>query len=227
MLSDRLARLKNAGHNRVWTNAGVTLLSVGLGALLAGIPLLSSTSHWDSWVMPVYASSVGVAFLLAGLCWLAARSIRRERADSVAAIKTDLDRLLDAYEEPGVTADIEKNVRDHFLKTMRREARESRRMIEQVRDSGQYWKMTETTPATKEWKSSQSFLEGDAELEPAYEAGRQAASEVERVLSARSFRMFRGGRVRTDDRLDDAVSALAAFEQALTSAMEPAQDDDA
>lgn len=99
-LSDRLARVASEGRAKPWSAAGSILVSVGGGALIAAVPLLSSTERWDSWVVPTYAVAVVILFVLSALCWLAARTVRLERADSVAAIKIDLDRLLDAYDEP-------------------------------------------------------------------------------------------------------------------------------
>jgi hypothetical protein len=115
--------------------AAQTLASVGLGALIAGIPLLSSTSAWDKWVVPVYVACVGVTFVIAALCGLAARSALRERADSVEAVKSDLDGLLDAYEEPTVSTDVERGVLRHFLIRMRTEARESWTLFRDSRQS--------------------------------------------------------------------------------------------
>lgn len=220
VLSERMARVASEGRARPWAGAASAFVSVGLGALIAGVPLLSSTSSWDGWVVPSYAAAVGMSFVLACICWLAARAVRFERADSVAAIKNDLDRLLDAYEVeapadggaqlPGVTSDLAK-----LLQPVRREARTNRQLIQQVIDGGRYWRLSDPTPEAKAWKKHRGFIEGDPALETLFESGEAARQEVERVLTVRSLRMFRGGKVRADDRLQDAVKTLTALEEGV------------
>jgi hypothetical protein len=192
---------------------------VALGALIATIPLLNSQSHWDPWVLPTYIATVTMAFLLSGVCALAARTVRAERADSVADIKSDLDQLLEAYESPISEEETWANVLRQFLQRIRGELRDNQQMLERARESGRYWKVTEGTPATKVWKDNAALLEGDDRLMEVYEQGRRAAREVERVTSARSVRLFSGSRVRKDDRLDEALDVLKRFDELLTQAI--------
>lgn len=220
VLSDRLGRVDQPDRATRWTSAGVVWLSVALGALVAGIPLLNSRSNWDGWVIPVYASAIGVSLLIAALCGLAGRSVRRARAESVTAIKTDLDSLLSAYEVPDASPEVHHDVLRHFLQRVRVEVRDNQRLVQQAHDHGRYWKVTEAAPSTKEWKNNSAMLADEAGLEATYEKGREAAAEVERVLTARSFRMFRGGRVRQDDRLGEALQVLREFDEFLTHAMD-------
>jgi hypothetical protein len=180
---------------------------------------LSSTSDLDPWVVPVYWVAVALFFMLAGIFALAQRSVQQERADSVGAIKTDLDNLLGAYEEPELSADAEREVLNHFLQRMRVEAQDNHGLITRAAESGRYWRMTETGPSTKEWKNNSLMLEDRPELQELHAKGRRAATEVERVLTTRSLRFFSGSKVRSDDRLSDALSALSTFDQALTDAM--------
>lgn len=187
---------------------------------MAGIPLLSSTSDLDPWIVPVYWVAVAAFFVFAGVFALAQRSVQQERADSVGAIKTDLDNLLGAYEEPELSADAEREVLNHFLQRMRVEAQDNHELITRAAQSGRYWKVTEAGPSTKEWKNNSLMLEGEPGLDEIYAKGRRAAAEVERLLTARSFRMFSGSKVRSDDRLSEALAALNVFDQALTEAME-------
>jgi hypothetical protein len=108
----------------------------------------------------------------------------------------------------------------HFLQRMRAEARENLRLVRPVQEHGRYWKLPDPTPQTKEWKTNSVLIEGDESLEGVYEAGLRAAAEVDRILTTRSFRMFRGGRVKSDDRLSEVTDALTHFDQVLTDAME-------
>lgn len=218
VLSDRLGRVGVPEPGSRWSNAGVVSVSVALGGLVAGIPLLNSRSEWDSWVIPVYAGIVAVLLLVAGLCALAGRSVHEQHAESVAAIKTDLDRLLSAYEMTAL-GETTRDVTLHFVQRIRTEARDNRRLIQQASDHGRYWKVIESAPSTKEWKNNAIMLDDDPALSVAHDKGRQAAAEVERVLTARSFRMFRGGKVRADDRLGDALKALDDFDEALEDIM--------
>lgn len=191
-------------------------MSVALGALVALVPLLNSDSDWDSWIIPAYAALIGILLLVAGLCGWAGRSIQEQRAESVGAIKADLDRLLGAY-EISTSGEDNHDVSRHFIRRIHTEAQDNRRLIQQAQDHGRYWKVTETAPSTKEWKDNSIMIEDESELSAVYEKGRRAASEVERVLTARSLRMFRGGRVRDDDRLGAALDALDDFDEAVSA----------
>lgn len=102
-----------------------------------------------------------------------------------------------------------------ILQPVRREARTNRQLIQQVIDHGRYWRLSDPTPGLKAWKLHRVFVEGDSGLEPLLELGEAAQREVDRVMAVRSMRMFRGSKVRQDDRLQDAVSALSALESAL------------
>jgi len=80
--------------------------------------------------------------------------------------------------------------------------------------------LTETTPETKEWKQTSALLENEPAYEDIHEAGRRAASETDRIIGIRSLRMFRGAKLRSDDRLNDALAAVATYEALLTARLE-------
>lgn len=230
-LSERLARVGAVNRARPWSAAAGGLVSVGLGALIAGVPLLSSTSRWDAWVIPAYAAAIAVTFSVAAICGFAARGIRFERADSVAAIKGDLDALLDAYELPDThlsrtSATLLADDSAPVLRGMRREAKTNRQLLEQVQERGRYWRITDPTPSLKSWKRDRFLLEGDPQLERVYEAGEHARVEIDRIMTLRSLRLLRGrGRLRQDDRLDEAVRATSELERLLADVMgHPAGD---
>jgi hypothetical protein len=220
--------VEERGHGEIWKNAAITLLSVALGAALAAIPLLSSTSHWDRWVVPTYCTTVCVAFLLSIVCGVAGRSVRRERADSVADIKADLDQLLDAYayreDDPAEQAEVPASApKPALLQRMRSEARENIRLIELARESGQYWRITDPSPEMKEWKRHHSFLESQPQYAAAYEIGRRAARDVESMMGVRSLRIFTGRRtVKANDNLEPALVSLREFDEVLSTAMQDA-----
>lgn len=235
-LTDRLGRVEARPRSRVWNGAGAVLVSTSLGALLAGIPLLSSTADWDDWVIPVYAAAIGVALLVGGLCFRAARSMRDERADSVADIKTDLDRLLAAYEQPGAQAEhvdpaeirrIETELIRESLREIRSEARENLQLLQRAVEQGRYWKMTETGLTTKQWKRNQPLLRGERTLEGLLDSGQHVANEVERIATSRAFAALKfNRRIDSEDRLPEVIELLRTFDSDLTKTLEE-QDDEA
>jgi hypothetical protein len=191
---------------------------------VAGIPLLSSTASWDNWVKPVYAVSVGLALLVAAVCWLAGRSVKRERADSVSDIKGDLDKLLSGYERKPISQQALAEAIVPFLQRMRAEARENHRLISEVKQRAEYWRWTEApTPETKEWKKNSSILEADTEHQELYEAGQRAARRVDGLMTTRSVRMLtRARKVKPGDGLDETLHALEEFERLLTAEVDRA-----
>lgn len=93
----KICRVPERPRSRPWATASGIFFGAALGALFAGIPLVSSDQKWDPWIIPVYGTATGVAFLLAGLCLLCARSIQEERSANIGEVKEEFRELLRAY----------------------------------------------------------------------------------------------------------------------------------
>lgn len=89
--SKRLGRLQHPPKGRPWEIVALLLGGAAAGGAIGGIPVAGTG------VEPVYWAVVIATALVAGLCWLAGRTARQERAESVSAIKEDFDDFLDAY----------------------------------------------------------------------------------------------------------------------------------
>jgi hypothetical protein len=160
----------------------------------------------------VAGSAVGAVVVLRAseLAWNWLKAPMRLLRDDVDALRTEVRELV-AIVRPG-------DLRP-ALRRVREEARDNLRLLREVQDRNQYWKLTEKAPGTKEWKKAKSTIAADPTLDEIGEKGRHAADEIERILQARSVRTVfkRTRRVEDDDRLPDVVRAVESFESALTT----------
>jgi hypothetical protein len=220
-ISARLGRVCEPSRARWFAGAAVLALGGAVGGGFGLIPFLSTTPAPSSSATILYAALVGVGLVAALLCGLAYRALHVERADSVGAIKEDLDRMLAAYEDTSPT--YEEVVREALrapLQRMRGEARTNLRLLREASESGQYWKVTDNAPSTTEWKRNRELLEGQEGFEALVESAQEAAGEVDRVLTRRAFRMFRRGRrVSNEDRLPSVIDAVERLDSALDDAI--------
>lgn len=228
-LSSRLGALEKAPRSRKWNGAAVIFVSVALGSLVTGIPLLSQADVTAP-VLIAYIAAIVLCVALAVASGLAGRSLKDERADSVSAIKAELDRLLAAYpDEPTASplspedddAGLDRDVYKPFLQQLRREARDNLRRVQDAIRHGKYWAATDPDkPTTKEWDEV-GFILQDDKFEDAYEHGHRAAQEVQRLAGHRPWRQPRGRRpIERDDRLPEALEVFERFDQALMRAIE-------
>lgn len=93
----KVCRVPERPRSRPWVSASGIFFGGGLGGLLAGIPLLSSSQEWDPWVVPVYGVVTAATFLIAGICLLCARSIQGERTANLGEVRDEFRELLMAY----------------------------------------------------------------------------------------------------------------------------------
>lgn len=87
-ISERLGRLPKIPRARIWAGIAAVLYGGVFGGVLAALQMGPNTNKVIYWMV------VGGSFLLALVASAAAATTHGERADSVHAIKTDLDRLL-------------------------------------------------------------------------------------------------------------------------------------
>lgn len=226
-LSQRLQRVEAPPRGRWFLVVAQLLLGAALGSAVAGIPLLSSTVDLDAWVRPTYIAATAACVVLAVVCFLAYRSTREQRADSITAIKEDLDGLLAAYEplpsESPPARSVSPRLRS-VLRLLRDEARDNHTLMRQAEERGEYWKvMSEDAPQTSAWKKHRGLLADDPSYEDLYQRGRRACQGVERVLQARSVRLFRPKakrrKVEAQDRLPEIIRDLGLFDEALSDAL--------
>jgi hypothetical protein len=99
-MSRRLERVACLGRAKWYASAAWACVGAGIGAALALIPLLGA--DLDDWVMTAYICAVITLFIVSKLFAKAAEDVRDASADSVEAIKADLDILLNAYDPQGL-----------------------------------------------------------------------------------------------------------------------------
>ena len=96
-ISDRLGRL--CGHKvdlaAVFATAALLVAGGIVGGLIGLFPFLSSSPAHTTKVY--YGITLIVAAVFAILLWLARLAIKKERAESIQAIKEDLDKILTSY----------------------------------------------------------------------------------------------------------------------------------
>lgn len=94
-ISKRLGRVDNKPRGRGWEIAATLLIGGVLGGAFGLLPFLDQTPNPGTVDRLIYFGLLGFGVLLARLCWRAAKDTDGERADTVAAIKEDLDQLME------------------------------------------------------------------------------------------------------------------------------------
>jgi hypothetical protein len=94
-ISRRLGRLDRRPRGQLYDWAGTLLLGGAVGGGFGLIPFLEQKPNPDTVDRLIYFGLLGVAVLVAYVCFRAARDARAERADTVVAIKEDLDELME------------------------------------------------------------------------------------------------------------------------------------
>ena len=107
------------------------------------------------------------------------------------------------------------------LRLVREEVRDSLRILTRARDTGTYWKLTETSPDTKQWKKHRTLLL-EMVSDDDYEQLRVAAQEVDRINTARSMGTVfkRDTKVHDDNRVPETVLLLVDVEARLSAALQ-------
>jgi hypothetical protein len=98
-LSERLGRVQRESRATPYDKAATGSFWAAIGAVVAAIPLLGSAEDIELWSLLLYGVVIAMFFVVALICRLACRSITAERADSVKAIKGDLDGWIASYQE--------------------------------------------------------------------------------------------------------------------------------
>jgi hypothetical protein len=94
-ISRRLDRVKNKPRGRAYEIAATLLVGGVIGGAFGLLPFLAQRPNPDTVDRFIYFGLLGVGLLLARVCWRAASDMSEERTDTVAAIKEDLDHLLE------------------------------------------------------------------------------------------------------------------------------------
>lgn len=98
-ISERLGRLCNAGSPDRHFGAAAALCFGGLiGGLFGLIPFYSAEPGPDQMAQVLYFAVLSLVLLAAVIASVASVAIREVRTESAAAIKEDLDRMLNAYD---------------------------------------------------------------------------------------------------------------------------------
>lgn len=103
-ISGRLGRITNLSWATIWATVGILALGGVVGGIYGLISFLDETPNPDTNERVIYMGSLGVGLLVGLGCICAAFFMRKERAESVKDIKTDLDTKLDGWEMPPVEA---------------------------------------------------------------------------------------------------------------------------
>jgi hypothetical protein len=212
-LSRRLGRVDAARPGQSLATAGQVAAGAAVGAVVSGIPLLSSKEDWDAWILPAYLAVLVLLAVAAAAFLYAARSVRQARVESIGAIKEDLDALLEVYRfDPVPTDEPATDLARAVLLDVRGEAQDNKRILERCIEMKRFWRLSEPGPNTKAIETAQTVLY-EPKFDDLREAMRVAYQEVDRIRTAASFRMFKRGRpLRSEDRVQDAIGALTAVE---------------
>lgn len=100
-ISKRLGRLKSRSWGRWFAAVGLALFGAVIGGGFGLIPFLGADPGPSDTGKIAYFALMLIALILAVVCGLATLATEDERADSIAAIKEDLDDLLGAYKSTG------------------------------------------------------------------------------------------------------------------------------
>ena len=211
---ERRARLQRArqesGGFRAWKREGsIVLLTAPIAFFL--LPAFG----FDEFGFEHFAG-VGITALLAAAAfpvldvgWKYARlPVRDLEAETrqLGARLTELER------QAGVSTD---DVRQALVE-LRTEVQHAVQTIEPAQSRGRFWKVSEGVwPDDKAWKRHRSMLSRSSRWQKVYERCSAAYTHLDRVVSLRSFRLFKGSAVRPDDDLPSALQELRAADQLL------------
>lgn len=98
-LATDLECLDRVPHSKKWRSASGVFLSVGLGGLLGFVLLFDKAAKYESWVVPVYCSALGLLFLIALICWLACRDMDAERITSLDDVRAKARNLIESFDQ--------------------------------------------------------------------------------------------------------------------------------
>jgi hypothetical protein len=106
------------------------------------------------------------------------------------------------------------------LRATRFVVRDAVRRVENAVKTGRYWSSTGNDGGplpTRTWKKNREQLSGVAGLGDVYDALYEAFAHVERINAFHFARVIQGRAVKSDDRLDDALTALQKADQELSA----------
>jgi hypothetical protein len=93
-ISRRLGRVDRFSRANIFGAVGTLFAGAALAGAFGLFPFLSQKENPDLSARLIYFGSLGAAVLIALLCGIGFLVARKERSDTVAAIKEDLDELL-------------------------------------------------------------------------------------------------------------------------------------
>lgn len=93
-ISNRLGRVDRFSQAHAFGAAGTLFAGGALAGIFGMYAFLAQKPNPDLAARLIYFGSLGIAVLVAGLCFLGFVVARKERSDTVGAIKEDLDELL-------------------------------------------------------------------------------------------------------------------------------------
>ncbi len=99
-ISGRLGRVTRLSWATVWATVGILALGSVVGGIYGLISFVDQTPNPSTNERVIYMGSLAVGLLVGVGCVAAAFFMRKERAESVSGIKTDLDAKLDGWQMP-------------------------------------------------------------------------------------------------------------------------------
>ncbi len=164
------------------------------------------------------AGAVGgtLLVLLAIVAWASVTAPRRQLVGRVDELQAEVQELAAMIKPEPTTFRIAFGL-------LREEVRDNARLMKAAAEAGKYWRLTESTPSTKQWKKHRELLRQEPTYADLYEKARVAAQDVERILQARSVRTFvrRNRGIDQEDRLPEVIECLTELERSLTAALDP------
>jgi hypothetical protein len=106
--SDRLSRVGQFAWASVWVTVATLAGGAFLGGAIGLIPFLSTSPPPSHHARFLYVAALIVVALLTAVMGLAALTTHRARAESIADIKTDFDKMLASFEMPPRIRDVVK-----------------------------------------------------------------------------------------------------------------------
>jgi len=132
------------------------------------------------------------------------------------------DALLDPLIDPDLLDDAMLALEAYrpTLQSLRQELRTARETFARAVVHGAYWRLGEGPPPTKTWKKHRDALGHEPTFQDVIDNVSDAFRHIERITSLRALRW--GGKVKKEDSLPEAITAIEAAERAISEKLESA-----
>lgn len=136
-----------------------------------------------------------------------------------ARVREAVDQALEPWDERS-EAGRDNARRARALREVRDEVKKNISIVRRAATEGQFWRATDDSPRLKAWKRHREVLRTEPAINAAWDDAIATETELDRLLTRRSLRLFtRNRRVRPDDRVPVVLERLERLDAILGTAI--------